>query len=58
MDKLAQLLILKTMKKIVAAVLIGLALWAAIVIVANKKIDERSAANRLVALSLLISELR
>ena len=45
MDKLAQLLILKTMKRIVVAVLIGLALWAAIVIVANKKIDERSAAN-------------
>ncbi len=30
------------MKKIIIAVLIGLALSAAIVLVANKKIDERS----------------
>jgi len=46
------------MKKIVAAVLIGLALWAAIVIVANKKIDERSAANSASSAQSSNSELR
>ena len=46
------------MKKVVVAVLVGLALSAAIVIVANKKIDERSAANSAGSAQSSTSELR
>ena len=57
-DNLAWLLVLKTMKKIVIAVLIGLALSAAIAIVANKKIDERSSTNNVNSAQSSNSELR
>ena len=46
------------MKKIVIAVLIGLALSAAIVTVANRKIDERSSTNNVNSAQSSNSELR